>query len=80
MISQTVRADLYVIDKVADAGAGRIALGMVNERGRIELIMQVEPQQWRVIDGTRENGDKLVSSGRGTGATRDVQAWFRKCG
>jgi hypothetical protein len=53
----------------------------IGEATTIEgVIVRVESRQWRFMESTRENGEKLISDGRATQGARQESPWLKKCG
>ena len=80
MSGPTTRVDVSVIDSASASGPGELALSLANERRRLYVVVRVEPRRWRLIESTRENGEKLVSGGRTTDSAGEEMPWLNRCG
>ena len=65
---------------LGEAITRRLALSAANERGRLNVVMRMEPRRWRIIESTAADGAKLVAGGRATSGVRQPMPWFNKCG
>jgi tetratricopeptide (TPR) repeat protein len=80
MTGPSIRSDASLIDSATESGANELALSRTEEQGRINDIIRVEYNEWRLMESTRENGQKLITGGRATQGNRVESPWMRKCG
>jgi len=80
MTGPATRSDASLIDTAREAGPKELSLSWANEGGRTNVVMRVESRQWRFIESTRENGEKLISGGYATQGARRESPWLKKCG
>ena len=79
MSGPTTRVDLSVIDLASILGPAEVALSIANDRRRLNVVVRAEPRRWRLIELTRDNGEKLVSGGRTTDSAREEMPWLNRC-
>jgi hypothetical protein len=80
MVGPSTRADASLIDSVSEQGPNELDLTMANERGRTNEVIRLGEKQWRSIEASRDNGEKLISGGRALQGARTVSPWLKKCG
>jgi peptidylprolyl isomerase len=80
MTGPVTRSEASLIDSASESGSSEVELSMANERGRVNAALRIESHRWRLMESTRENGEKLVSGGRATGGAREELPWLNKCG
>jgi Tfp pilus assembly protein PilF len=79
MTGATVRSEAILIDSGTELRPNELSLGWTDEHGRISAIMRIASGQWRLMESTRDNGEKLVSGGRATQGAGSESAWLKKC-
>jgi hypothetical protein len=84
-VQREVKADpetqgqLALADRASETGPNEIVLSWVNDRGRTNNTVRMEPNRFRLWQSANEAGEKFVVDGRETDDNHDTQ-WVQKCG
>ena len=79
MTGPTTRSDASVIDSASALVPNEIIMSMANDRRRLNVLVHVDGDRWRLWETVHENGQRLVSGGRIVEGTRAEMPWFNKC-
>lgn len=78
MASATERLDVSIIEFAAAIKPDQMAMRIANERGRLDLVVRIEPKRMRSMDISLANGGKIVADGRTIQNGAEVP-WLNKC-
>jgi tetratricopeptide (TPR) repeat protein len=79
MTGASVRSEAILIDSGTELRPNELSLGWTDEHGRISAIMRIASGRWRLMESTRDNGEKLISGGRTMQGAGSESAWLKKC-
>lgn len=78
MTSATERSDVSIVE-AADAGkSDEIVMQVANDRGRLRLVVRIEPKRMRSMEISLIGGQKVVADGRLVAGGTEVP-WLNKC-